>query len=87
MSTITNKISTFIKGMLCYYDSHTFIYYNEIHKTKSPYQPIKEATIPIRECVRCGKRQHHYMPKGNAIFTNWKPFPYGKNAVIKFNKK
>jgi len=87
MMAILNNVSIFFKGMLCYYDSHSFIYYDETHKTKVAYKPIKEATIPIRECKRCGKREHHYMAKGNAVFTNWRSFPYGKNAIIKFNKK
>lgn len=71
---------------LCDINVHHYKYYNETHKIIGLGNRT-QLNVPIRECVRCGKKEHHLMPKCNGIADNWKPFPYKKDDILIANDR
>ncbi len=66
-----------MKNFLCRISLHNYVYYTEIHKCESDIlKHIKELSVPIRECKRCNKRDHHMMPRLNGGYYNWKEFKF-----------
>lgn len=83
---LLKKISKFFGEMLCSCDSHDFKYFNEKHKAIGRHS-TKVIEYELRECCRCGIRQHRSMPKCAGAPNTWRHFPYKKGAIINFNKK
>ncbi|RPI84580.1 MAG: hypothetical protein EHM34_03375 [Nitrosopumilales archaeon] len=83
---IWKAVSKFFGEMLCSYGVHDDIYYYEEHKC-SGLSHIKTMNVPLRECLRCGRRQHHSMPKCAGVADDWRAFPYKKDSKLKFNNK
>lgn len=64
-----------IKKILCYF-FHSWKYYTKTINVKN-YIIIgrsKEINFPMRECKRCGYKEHHMMPMLGNMKVNWKPY-------------
>jgi hypothetical protein len=42
--------------------------------------------IPVRECTKCGKIEHHLMSKCGTLMVNWKPYKHKDSEVINLRR-
>lgn len=83
----TKKIKIKFGGYLCRFGMHKYFHYHEKRPVEGlPQLHITEITVPVRECDRCGYREHHLMPLANGFAYNWKPYPREQQDVLRFRE-
>lgn len=76
---------TLLGKCLCAIGFHNYKYYKEEMKcTGLPHR--NEIEVPVRECKRCGIRQHHLTPRCNSNADNWRPYYHTKEHVLHFRE-
>jgi hypothetical protein len=71
----------------CFIGAHNWEYRKEKHKVEGHPQNREYIRVVVRECVWCGHREHHPLPRVERKFTNWKPFDdIQKDDTINFER-
>lgn len=81
-----NKIKIRFGNVLCKMGLHKYYHYHETKPVVDSPIPIRELKIPIRECNRCGYREHHLMPRANGMWINWRPYPREHQEVLRLKR-
>lgn len=81
----SNDCYTLLGKCLCALGFHNFKYYKEEAKcTGLPH--IDKLDVPVRECKRCGTREHHLMSRCNGNADNWRPYLHKQEQVLHFKE-
>lgn len=81
-----HKINIKFGEMLCKIGLHNYFHYQETRPVEGLPLRIRKIKVPIRECDRCGYREHHLMPRQNGNYYNWRPYPKEHQEVLRFKK-
>ncbi len=74
------------KKILCIFGLHFWRYKREKHKVTNHPLGRDCVRVPVRECVLCGHREHHLLPKHEG-FTRWVSFDHvAGDATIRYEE-
>lgn len=72
-----------MKNPFCYISIHNWEYRKEKHQCKNHPNGLPTIRVVVRECLWCGHREHHSLPRVGKKFTQWKSFDdIGKEDCI-----
>lgn len=71
-----------MKNLICLAGLHKWTYTKEKHIVRGHPYDRETIRIIVRECDRCGKREHHGLPMVNGKFGSWVKCNFNKDAVI-----
>ena len=74
-----------MKTPFCHIGLHNWEYKKEKHPVTNHPEGREFIRVIVRECVWCGHREHHHLPRLNRKFSNWESWDdVARDAVLNY---